>query len=94
MWDLSNLPSPDLAATPPADRRRCLVSLDAGAGDSLAVAFLPSRSGGGNSVAAGYLDGTVRTWDLGYFNRHLEGQAVYQRELRSGALPWPSRGPK
>jgi WD40 repeat protein/serine/threonine protein kinase len=94
MWDLADLPSADPAVTPPADRRRCLVSFDAGAGDSLAVAFLPARSPGAYSVAVGYLDGTVRFWDLGYFNRHLEGQAAYQRGLRSGATPWPARGPR
>ncbi len=59
-------------------RRRCLVTLDAGAGDSLAVSFLP----GGKSVAVGYLDGTLRIWDLTFFDRHIAGNLDYQRSLR------------
>jgi hypothetical protein len=77
-----------------ADRRRCLVALNADAGDTLAVAFLPAASGAGASLAVGYFDGSVRIWDLGYFNRHLDGQAEYQRALRSGAATRPVREPR
>jgi WD40 repeat protein len=94
VWDLAGLGEGDVGAAPQADRRRCLVSLEAGAGDSLAVGFLPPRPGAGLSVAVGYFDGTVRIWELGYFDRHLQGQVAYQRELRSGAAAWPARGPK
>ena len=76
------------------DRRRCLVSLDADAGDTLAVAFLPPIDGRQTSVAVGYFDGTVRIWDLAHFDRHVDGQVAYQRALREGTAPWPTGGPK
>jgi WD40 repeat protein len=85
IWDLSGLANAngDLQY---ADRRRCLVTLEANAGDSLSVAFVPSLPGSsGTSTAVGYYDGTIRVWDLGYFDRHLKGQLDYQRGLRRAA---------
>jgi hypothetical protein len=67
------------------DRRRCLVALDSSAGDSLSVAWMPGLPDGGNAVAVGYIDGTVRIWDLNYFDRHIAGQLEYQSSLRAGA---------
>jgi WD40 repeat protein/serine/threonine protein kinase len=85
IWDVSGLSGAN-GDPQQADRRRCLVTLEANAGDSLSVAFVPSASGtGGASVAVGYFDGTLRIWDLGYFDRHLEGQSDYQRALRGGS---------
>jgi WD40 repeat protein len=87
VWDVSEVGSDDTAPRQ-LDHRRCLVTLDADAGDSLSVAFLPSRrasageSASATSIAVGYYDGTVRVWDLGYFDRHLTGQIDYQRSLR------------
>ena len=63
----------------------------AGAGDSLAVAFLPSTGGKQTTVAVGYFDGSVRLWDLEYFDRHVDGQAAYQRAL---ATEPPPPGPR
>jgi WD40 repeat protein len=85
IWDLSGLANTN-GDLPHADRRRCLVTLEANAGDSLSVAFVPSVSGSsGTSTAVGYYDGTIRIWDLGYFDRHLKGQLDYQRGLRGAA---------
>jgi WD40 repeat protein/serine/threonine protein kinase len=92
LWDLSDLhdsPESSPSSDAGADRRRCLLTLDPSAGDSLAVAFLPPRFGGGKCVAVGYLDGTVRVWDLTYFDRHMTGQLSHQRALRSGPATRP-----
>jgi len=109
IWDVSNVPPAAATATTAdagtgdgdasagktaGDRRRCLLALDAGAGDSLAVAFLPDPSGPSSRVAVGYFDGSVRVWNLGHFDRHVEGQTAYQRAVREGSVPWPTGGPK
>ena len=94
LWDLSALGAADPADALLGDRRRCLVALDANAGDSLAVAFLPAVRGRQTSVAVGYFDGTVRVWDLAHFDRHVDGQIAYQRALRDGTARWPTGGPK
>jgi YD repeat-containing protein len=81
LWDLQKHlhgePSPSHD-----ERRRCLLVSEAGAGDSLCVAFLPTPVGGGTFVAAGYGDGTIRIWDLEYFDRHIDGQIDYQQQRR------------
>jgi WD40 repeat protein len=94
LWDLSALGAAEPADALLGDRRRCLVALDADAGDTLAVAFLPAVRGRQTSVAVGYLDGTVRIWDLAHFDRHVDGQIAYQRALRAGTAQWPTGGPK
>jgi WD40 repeat protein len=96
LWDLSGLTVTDAGNAMLDDRRRCLLALDADAesGDTLAVAFLPGSGVRQTSVAVGYLDGSIRVWDLTHFDRHVEGQAAYQRALRDGTAPWPTGGPK
>jgi len=85
VWDLTGLENDHVAPLASDDRRRCLVTLEAGvgAGDSLAVAFLPPEFIRGTCVAVGYIDGSVRVWDLNYFDRHMNGQLEYQRALRA-----------
>jgi WD40 repeat protein len=74
------------------DRRRGLATLDAQAGDSMCVAFIPAKpripvSGpraqvGQSVVAVGYTDGKVRLWDLQYFHESIIYNERYQRRLR------------
>jgi WD40 repeat protein len=90
IWDVSPIESTD-ALPRSLDHRRCLVTLDAGAGDSLSVAFLPRAGGDALPVAVGYYDGTVRVWDLGHFNRHISGQLDHQRRLRNLPNEPPAR---
>ena len=88
VWDVAGLESTAAASpTTQEDRRRCLLTLDANAGDSLAVGFLPRDFADGKCLAVGYFDGSVHVWDLGYFDRHVEGQRAYQRAKR-GASHW------
>ncbi len=88
IWDLAG--AEDEVVGGGLDRRRCLITLDAGAGDSLAVAFVPGNGGGGMSAAVGYYDGSVRAWDLEYFDRHVRGQVDYQSGLRRSGTTAPS----
>jgi WD40 repeat protein len=84
IWDLAGM-TPRPAGAPLDDRRRCLVTLDAGVGDAYAVTFLPAGTGGERSVAVGYIDGTVRVWNLGAFDGNLRGHAEHQGKLRGRA---------
>jgi serine/threonine protein kinase/WD40 repeat protein len=79
VWNLGQVAA-DPKGAPAIDSRRCLATLDAHAGDACSVTFLPGRHG--RWVAVGYLDGTVRVWDLAYFNAYMRGQSEYQRKLR------------
>jgi WD40 repeat protein len=90
IWDLS-APARGSDDTEHADRRRCLISLEAAAGDSLSVAFLPREASSNRKLeaAVGYMDGTVRVWDLEYFDRHLDGQADFQKGLRRASSTRP-----
>ena len=81
IWDVSGM-TPRPAGPAVEDRRRCLVTLDAGVGDAYAVTFLPAGEGGERSVAVGYIDGTVRVWNLGSFDGYLKGHAEHQAKLR------------
>ena len=83
IWDLS-APTGGNDDPKQTDRRRCLISLEAGAGDSLSVAFMPREFSGNHKLeaAVGYIDGTIRVWDLEYFDRHLNGQVDFQKGLR------------
>ncbi len=88
IWDLAG--AGDDVVGSGLDRRRCLITLDGGAGDSLAVAFVPGLPGSGMSAAVGYYDGSVRVWDLEYFDRHVRGQLDYQSGLRRSGSTAPS----
>jgi WD40 repeat protein len=90
IWDLS-APTGGNDDPKQADRRRCLISLEAPAGDSLSVAFLPREASGNHKLeaAVGYMDGTVRVWDLEYFDRHLNGQSDFQRGIRTARSTRP-----
>ncbi|MDB5294373.1 MAG: DNA-binding protein, partial [Phycisphaerales bacterium] len=67
-------------ASPPG---RLLATLDARAGAVTRVAFVPAGDDGGNTVAGGYADGTVRLWDLHSADRAVANQEAYQRSLRA-----------
>ena len=84
LWDLSD-GSADVPTTTHDDHRRRLLVLERGGPDTLCVTFLPADVVGGNSVAVGYGDGTIRIWDLEYFDRHVNGQVEHQRLLRKRA---------
>ena len=82
LWDVTGS---DRAQTgpPPGNRRRCLLTLDSHAGDATSVAFL--RSGDTahtDALAVGFIDGTVRIWDLGAFAQLLNGHIEHQRLQR------------
>jgi WD40 repeat protein/serine/threonine protein kinase len=81
IWDVAEM-TPRPTGPPAEDRRRCLVALDAGVGDAYAVTFLPADKGGGRAVAVGYIDGTVRVWNLGRFDGYLRGHVEHQAKLR------------
>ncbi len=78
LWDFSPVPGKPGELVP--ESRRSLATLDAHAGDAHCVAFLPAPLD--HCVAAGYRDGTIRIWDLDYFNRHIEGQRSFQQQRR------------
>jgi WD40 repeat protein len=86
IWDVSGM-ADNGSAAPVQDRRRCLATLDAGVGDAYAVAFLPLTPGGPCSVAVGYIDGTVRVWNLDALDDHLRGHVDHQRKLRGRDRP-------
>ena len=66
------------------NRRRCLATLDCHAGDAYAVTFLPScGQSDDDALAVGYIDGTVRIWELGSFDAYLNGHVEYQKLLRA-----------
>jgi WD40 repeat protein len=81
IWDLTGL-APGRGGGPVEDRRRCLATLDAGVGDAYAVAFLPAGGRGGRAVAVGYIDSTVRVWDLDSLDANLLGHVAHQLRLR------------
>jgi WD40 repeat protein len=83
IWDVSGLALGHSSDPPVLDRRRCLITLDAGVGDAYAVTFLPAPAHGSGSVAVGYIDGTVRVWDLDAFDDYLRGHAEHQQRIRS-----------
>jgi WD40 repeat protein len=66
----------------PENRRRCLASFNAHAGDANAVTFLPSPDGMGDSLAVGFIDGTVRFWHLESLPNILNGHIRYQQQVR------------
>jgi eukaryotic-like serine/threonine-protein kinase len=80
VWDMLGGVEPPSASHD--QHRRCLLVLEAGGPDALCVGFLPAISHEGKFVAVGYGDGTIRVWDLGYFDRHIDGQIEHQRALR------------
>jgi WD40 repeat protein len=74
LWDVSGIePSDDVVD----NRRRCLATFDAHAGDEYAVTFPADRS-----IAVGQIDGTVRVWELDAFDRYINRHVDYQRTLR------------
>jgi WD40 repeat protein len=75
IWDASKVNS--------SQAQSSLVTLDAHAGEASEVVFLPEPLN--RMVAAGYQDGSVRVWDLGYFDRHIAGQTDYQTAIRGQA---------
>jgi WD40 repeat protein len=76
LWDVSSIAH---TGQPEINRRRCLATLDAHAGDAYAVTFLPD-----GSVAAGYIDGAVRIWHLEEFDRYTDGHVEFQKQRRLG----------
>jgi WD40 repeat protein/serine/threonine protein kinase len=77
LWDVSAIGPAQTGQSVPTSRRRCLATLDANGGDAYAVTFLPD-----GSIAAGYIDGTVRVWNLADFDRYTKGHLEYQKSLR------------
>jgi WD40 repeat protein len=59
--------SPDAAVS--------LVALDAHAGNVLSFLLTPD----GQKIRSIYFDGTVRDWDLSYYDRHIDGNELSQR---------------
>lgn len=68
------------------DRGHALVTLASGAAGASRVQLLPRQQ-----LLIGYDDGLVEVRDLGYFFRHVAGQATYHRELleRARGVPYP-----
>jgi WD40 repeat protein len=102
LWEVgSSEPSPESATaagpasarvalappSAPSDPRRCLLTLDAHAGEAYTAVFLPPPLG--HQLAVGYRDGTVRIWDLRHYERHIAGQVDYQARLRGSASGVP-----
>jgi WD40 repeat protein len=79
LWDASGNDN-DQTSQPFGSRRRCLATLDCHAGDAYAVTFIPSPNG--DSLAVGFVDGTVRIWDPGSFKSYLDGHIQYQTRRR------------
>jgi WD40 repeat protein/serine/threonine protein kinase len=65
----------------------CLATLDAQSGsvDNLLV------SADGRALTTVHSDGTIRFWDLGYFDRHIQGNAAFQAASRSSESSSASR---
>jgi WD40 repeat protein len=88
LWDVSPAPIPS-GEEGIANRRRCLATFDLHGGDVYAVQFIPVP-GGKDLLAAGYIDGTVRVWDLAAFDSCLAGHLAFQtqrhNELMRGTM--------
>jgi WD40 repeat protein len=78
IWDIVSLADDRGDVTQPT--RRCLATLTPRGGEAYAAAFLPPPLT--HQLAVGYRDGSVRLWDLRYYDRHIDGQVEYQRRLR------------
>jgi len=78
VWDVTGVPGGRAEATD--ESRRCLLTLAPYGGETYAATFLPPPLE--HQLAIGYRDGSVRIWDLTYYDRHIAGQADYQHGLR------------
>ncbi|MCX5691206.1 MAG: WD40 repeat domain-containing serine/threonine-protein kinase [Planctomycetota bacterium] len=56
----------------------CLIDLPV---ESQSICRVLKTAADGSLASLAFADGTVSVWDIGYYNRHIEGNARFRREL-------------